>query len=68
MVIDWVRGYRICDFRGHGPAAHVHAPIDGPARFVVDVESAQEAETLMDRYAARHAKFDEAKFREVMKQ
>lgn len=58
-VLDMVLGYRICNFHDarHG-SVHVHETPTGPAAARLPDIGRLRAESLMRRYARKHARFD----------
>ena len=66
--MDLVRGYRVCAYNHekHG-GTHVHRDLGGGEIFPVNLESADEAEVVMGRFARISRAFDEKGFREVVR-
>lgn len=57
-VFDPALDYRICHYNhGHHEGAHIHHPSDAEAGPSIAIDSAGEAEAVMQRYRKSHGSF-----------
>ena len=66
-VYDPIRRYRICRYdHAHHGGTHVHHPENATPLATVDIETPQEAETVMRRYHETHESFELKQLHEVI--